>query len=53
MQQWLQDYAYRIAVTAEHFLVPGAAAVIIALITIGWQAYRSAVKNPADSLRYE
>ncbi len=53
MDQWLQEFAYRIRIEWWMFLVSGLAAVIIALLTISIQAIKAAVANPADSLRSE
>jgi len=53
MHQWLQDYAYRITLGWGIFALAGAAALVMALLTISFQAIRSAVANPVESLRSE
>ena len=53
MQQWLQNYAYRINISWWIFLVGGIAAIVIALATISFQAIKAAVANPVKSLRTE
>jgi ABC-type antimicrobial peptide transport system permease subunit len=53
MQQWLQDYAYRISVSWWVFAAGGLAAIIIALATISFQAVKAAMANPVTSLRAE
>jgi putative ABC transport system permease protein len=53
MNQWLQDYAYRINISWWIFLAAGLLAVIIALATISFQAIKSALANPVKSLRAE
>lgn len=53
MNKWLEDFAYRIEIQWWMFASAGAIAVIIALITVSWQAIRAAVANPVDSLRDE
>jgi len=53
MQQWLQDYAYRITISWWLFAAGGLVAIIIALITISFQAIRAARANPVKSLRTE
>jgi ABC-type antimicrobial peptide transport system permease subunit len=53
MQQWLQDYAYRINVSWWLFAAGGLAAIIIALATISFQAIKAAIANPVKSLRTE
>ncbi len=53
MNRWLEDFAYRIEIQWWMFAVAGLAAVVIALLTVSWQAVRAAVANPVDSLRDE
>ncbi|HEX6982448.1 MAG TPA: ABC transporter permease [Balneolaceae bacterium] len=53
MQQWLQDFAYRIEIGFGIFLLAGALALFIALATVSWQSIRAALANPVDSLRSE
>ena len=53
MHQWLQDYAYRINISWWLFAAGGLVAIMIALITISFQAIKAAVANPVKSLRTE
>ncbi|MEO6550892.1 MAG: ABC transporter permease [Ferruginibacter sp.] len=53
MNQWLQDYAYRINISWWVFAAGGFVAIIIALATISFQAMKAAVANPVKSLRTE
>lgn len=53
MQKLLARYAYRTHVGWEIFVLSGTAALFIALLTVSYQALKSARANPADSLRYE
>ncbi|MDP4284481.1 MAG: ABC transporter permease [Bacteroidota bacterium] len=53
MNKWLQNFAYRIHISWWIFLAAGVTAIIIALITISFQAIKAAVANPVDSLRSE
>jgi hypothetical protein len=53
MQRWLQDFAYRTSIGPWIFILSGAAAMIIALLTVSYQAVRSATANPVEALRYE
>jgi len=53
MHSWLQDFAYRISIEWWAFLAAGIVALLIALITISFQAISAAVTNPAKSLRTE
>ena len=53
MHKWLQDFAYRISISAWIFVGAGLIAILIAFITIGFQAVKAAVANPVKSLRTE
>jgi putative ABC transport system permease protein len=53
MNRWLQDYTYRINIGLSIFLIAGLSAVIIALITVSFQAIKAAIANPVKSLRTE
>jgi hypothetical protein len=53
MHQWLQDYEYRITISGWVFLLGGLAAVFIAILTVSFQAIRTAMANPIKSLRTE
>jgi putative ABC transport system permease protein len=53
MNNWLQDFAYRVDIGWWMFLLAGIAALLIALITISFQAIKSAMANPVRSLRTE
>jgi len=53
MHKWLQNFAYRISIGWWVFALAGVIALLIALITVSWQSYRAASKNPVDALRYE
>ena len=53
MRSWLQDFAYRISLSAGPFLLAGLAAVLVAFATVSYQSIRAARANPVDSLKYE
>lgn len=53
MNNWLQDFAYRISVPWWAFVMAGVVAAVIALFTISFQAIKAAVANPVKSLRTE
>lgn len=53
MSNWLQDYVYRIHISWWMFAVAGVLAVLIALVTVSFQAIRAAIANPVKSLRTE
>ncbi len=51
MNNWLQDFAYRITIGLEAFLVAGIIAMVIALVTLSFQAIKAAFTNPIEALR--
>ncbi|HEX8332212.1 MAG TPA: ABC transporter permease [Segetibacter sp.] len=53
MNNWLQDFAYRINISWWIFAVAGAVALGIAFITISFQAVKAALANPTKNLRSE
>jgi putative ABC transport system permease protein len=53
MSKWLEDFQYSIKLGAGVFLIAGALAVVIALLTISFQALKAALTNPVESLRSE
>jgi putative ABC transport system permease protein len=53
MSKWLEDFAYRIDITWWMFVVAGAIAFVIALVTTSFQTIKAAVVNPVESLRSE
>ena len=53
MNQWLQDFAYRVDISWPVFVITSVTALCIALLTIGFQAVKAALSNPVKSLRTE
>lgn len=53
MHDWLQHYEYTIQISWWIFLAAGISAILIALITISFQAIKAALANPVESLRTE
>ena len=53
MSKWLREFAYRIRIEWWIFVVSGIVALIIALLTVSFQAIKAAVANPVKSLRSE
>jgi len=53
MNSWLQDFAYRINIGWWMFALAGFFAIIIAMVTVSFQAIKAAVANPVKSLRTE
>jgi putative ABC transport system permease protein len=53
MNSWLRNFAYRIGLQAWVFALAGALSLLVALLTVGFQAIRSAAANPVETLRTE
>ena len=53
MNKWLQDFSYRITISWWVFVVAVLAALLVALLTVGFQAIKAAIANPVKSLRTE
>jgi putative ABC transport system permease protein len=53
MNQWLEEFAYRINMSWWLFVIPGITVILIAMMTIGFHTVRTARVNPAHSLKYE
>lgn len=51
--KWLQTFAFSVEIKTWWFLIAGMISILIALLTVSLQAYRAAIKNPADVLKYE
>jgi putative ABC transport system permease protein len=53
MDNWLQDFAFRTDITAVPFITTGVVALAVAIMTVGIQSLRAALKNPINALRKE
>ena len=53
MHSWLDNFAYRTAMSWWIFVLAGALAIVTALVTVSIQTFKAATANPADSLRNE
>jgi putative ABC transport system permease protein len=53
MSKWLEDFSYRINISWWIFLIAGLVALLVALITVSFQAIKAAIANPVKSLRTE
>jgi len=53
MHQWLQDFTYRVELSALIFIMAGIIALLIAIITVSFQALKVAISNPVNALRDE
>ncbi len=53
MNRWLDNFAYKTAINWILFALAGLLALGIALLTVSWQSWRAASRNPVEALRYE
>ncbi|MDW5290177.1 ABC transporter permease [Formosa sp. PL04] len=53
MHNWLENFTYRIDISVWVFILAGIGALLIALITVSFQAIKAAIANPINSLRTE
>ncbi len=53
MNKWLENFAYKTALSWWVFALAGLSALVIALLTVSWQSWRAASRNPVEALRYE
>ncbi len=53
MDKWLESFAYKTELSWWIFALAGVLALGIALLTVSWQSWKAATRNPVESLRYE
>jgi putative ABC transport system permease protein len=53
LKKWLQNFAYTTQLNWWIFVLAGIVALGIALLTVSWQSWRAATRNPVKALRYE
>jgi len=53
MNKWLQGFAYKTTLSWWIFALAGILALGIALLTVSWQGWKAATRNPVEALRYE
>ena len=53
MKKWLMNFAYRTEISLWIFALAGIIAFGIAFITVSWQSWKAAARNPVEALRYE
>ncbi len=53
MNKWLQDFAYRTAISWWVFAVAVFAALVVTSVAVGFQTIKAALENPVKSLRTE
>ena len=53
MRKWLESFAYKTSLSWWIFALAGLLALGIALLTVSWQSWKAATRNPVEALRYE
>jgi putative ABC transport system permease protein len=53
MNKWLENFAYKTELSWWIFALAGLLALGIAMLTVSWQSWRAATRNPVEALRYE
>ena len=53
MHKWLENFAYKTSLSWWIFTLAGLLALGIALLTVSWQSWKAATRNPVEALRYE
>jgi putative ABC transport system permease protein len=53
MNKWLETFAYKTELSWWIFALAGLLALGIALLTVSWQSWKAATRNPVEALRYE
>lgn len=53
MQKWLSGFAYKTRLDWWIFVLAAILSLVVAVLTVSWQTWRTARKNPVESLRYE
>jgi putative ABC transport system permease protein len=53
MRKWLQGFAYQVNISVLTFVLAGLLTLVIALLTVSYQAIKAAVANPVEALRHE
>jgi putative ABC transport system permease protein len=53
MTKWLENFAYKTELSWWIFALAGLLALVISLLTVSWQSWKAATRNPVEALRYE
>ena len=53
MSNWLENFAFRIDIKWWIFILVGLMSIIITLLSVSWQSFKAAKRNPIETLRYE
>ena len=51
--KWLENFAFRTELSWWIFILAGLTSIVVALLTVSWQSWRAATRNPVEALRYE
>ena len=53
MNKWLENFVYKVSLNWWVFVIGGLIIMTIAFLTVSWQTWKAAVKNPVEALKYE
>ena len=53
IEKWLHQFAYKTEISWWIFVTVGLIVMGIAMLTVSWQSWRAATRNPVEALRYE
>ncbi len=53
MHKWLQNFAYQTPISWWVFLIPAIITLLVAITTVAWQSFRTAMQNPVQALKFE
>ena len=53
IERWLHQFAYKTEISWWIFVLVGLIVVCTAILTVSWQSWRAATRNPVEALRYE
>jgi putative ABC transport system permease protein len=53
MRTWLKGFAYKTDLSWWVFVLAGLIVLLVAILTVSWQSWRAATRNPVEALRYE
>jgi len=53
IEDWLEQFVYRMEISPMHFVIPGLFIIILAMLATGYQSYRASAANPIDAIKDE
>lgn len=53
VKSWLERFAYRTDMSWWIYASAGLSAIVVAVLTVSWQSWKAATRNPVEALRYE